>query len=130
MAMEFEIRADESATQYALRTSPAFWVRVAEPTGFQLTLTNALQGDLSDDEFAATLAAILTRHVSGTISEIRIADTTPSLTADMNSRDFVGQRFDFLCMVVRGWAERNGRRVCDSRLDMRAGLHGALFKLE
>ena len=128
--MDFNTREDQSATEYALQTNPAFWVRVAKPVGYQLDITSALQGDLTDDEFGAALSVILTRHISDTISAVRISDIASSLTADMTSHDLVCRRFDLLCAVVRSWAEHHGRRVFDSRLDIRNGRQAAVVQLE
>jgi len=128
--MEFEVREDGSATQYALRADPAFWVHVAKPMAPDLKIASALQGGLTDRAFGEALADILGRHVSDRTTGIRFTDIASSLTTDADYKQLAGQRFDFLSAVVRRWTQSVGRRMCDGYLDIHGHTFSAVFRLD
>jgi hypothetical protein len=125
--MDFEVRESGSAAQYALRTDPAFSVRVSKPTAPELRVTSALQGNLAEPAFGAALVEIIGRHSANGTASIRFVDIADGLAT--NDKHAVGERFDLLFVAVRRWAKSVGREVHNGYLDLEGSGFSAVFRL-
>ena len=127
--MDLSIREDEFSVQYLLKSDPAFWIRLVKPIGDTLCISDALQGSLSEEELEAALTEVLTIHASETVHSIIFADIAPDLSSKISDKRLVAERFDLLSTIAKRWAQKAGRQLENSYLDIRYGKFGAIFKI-